>query len=378
LSASNDSQNDADRLEDLRERMRRLDLVLIANAAERIELARRIGETKRRQNLPTVDYAQERAVLERARDAARERGLEPTVAEELLARLIRASVSAQDEDRLRVGGLGAGKTAVLVGGAGRMGRWMARFLSAQGYTTGALDPAAPPEENAWATHALSEADLVVFATPPSVTALFYREWATRPPKGVITDLASIKGPLLEPIRALAKAGGRVASLHPMFGPSIVLLRDADVVICDTGDAEATRTVEDLFALTTARLVRIPLEDHDRIMADLLSLAHATAIAFALALPESEHPVRSTTFQALESLAAAVTRESPDVYYEIQVDNAFSGLALLRLEAALKRLVSAVADRDAAQFRALLEEGRRRTPDPAIPPAPHSGRSSVLP
>ena len=361
-------------LEHLRERMRRLDLELIANAAERIDLARRIGEAKRRQHLPTVDYAQERAVLERARAAALERGLDHRLAEELLARLIRASVSAQDEDRLRVGALGAGKSAVLVGGAGRMGRWMSRFLSAQGYMVGALDPAATPEENEWAKRELLGADLVVCATPPSATAGLYREWVNDPPRGVVADLASIKGPLLDPIAALARAGGRVASLHPMFGPSIVLLRDADVVICDTQDVEATRTVEELFALTTARLVHVPLEDHDRIMADLLSLAHATAIAFALALPESEHPVRSTTFQALETLAATVTRESPDVYYEIQAHNVFSKQALVRLEASLKRLMSAVDDRDAQRFRELLEDGRRRTPDPETTSAtPRSGR-----
>jgi hypothetical protein len=51
------------------------------------------------------------------------------------------------------------------------------------------------------------------------------------------------------------------------------------------------------------------------MADLLSLAHAAAIAFSLVLPTTEHPVSSTTFKALESLAGAVVRESPDVYYE---------------------------------------------------------------
>ena len=112
-------------------------------------------------------------------------------------------------------------------------------------------------------------------------------------------------PLLEPIRALQHAGGRVASIHPMFGPSVVLLRDADLVICDTGDPQATATIEKLFAPTTAHIVHLPLADHDRIMADLLSLAHATAIAFALALPETEHPVRSTTFQALERQIGAV-------------------------------------------------------------------------
>ena len=168
-------------------------------------------------------------------------------------------------------------------------------------------------------------------------------------------------PLIEPIRALQKAGVRVASIHPMFGPSIVLLRDADVVICDTGDTDATETVEKLFKPTTANIVRLPLVDHDRVMADLLSLAHATAIAFSLALPQSEHPVRSTTFLALETLAAAVVRESPDVYYEIQARNPFSGAAIERLRAAIDRVATAIASKDSTAFAQLMGEGQTRTP-----------------
>src|SRR5262249_31609405 len=147
---------------------------------------------------------------------------------------------------------------------------------------------------------------------------------------------------------------RVASIHPMFGPSAVLLRDADVVICDTGDAEATATVEGLFQPTTARLVRLALADHDRIMADLMSLAHATAIAFSLSLPETERPVRSTTFQALEALAAAVVRESPEVYYEIQVGNPHSMEALENLRLALARIVATIKGRDSSGFRSLFD------------------------
>jgi chorismate mutase/prephenate dehydrogenase len=348
-------------LDEIRERIRRLDLELLARAAERVALAREVGELKRRADLPTVDYAQERSVLERARAAALEQGLDPSVAEDLLAGLIRASVTAQDEHRLRLAATGAGKIAIVVGGAGRMGRWLARFLSTQGYGTGSLDPASTPDENERALRALPTADLVVCSAPPAAIADLYAEWAKKPPAGVVVDIASIKTPLVEPIRALQRAGARVASIHPMFGPSAVLLRDADVVICDTGDAEASSLVEALFTPTTARIVRLPLADHDRIMADLLSLAHATAIAFALALPETEHPVHSTTFQALESLAANVVRESPDVYYEIQAKNPNSTRALERLRAALDRIVSAVAARDAVAFRSLLEEGRRRTP-----------------
>lgn len=351
-------------LDSLRERIRQLDLELLGRAAQRVELARQLGELKRLQKLSTVDYSQERVVLDRARAVAKERGLDPGVAEDLLAGLIRASVTAQDEDRLRHAAVGVGKRAVVVGGAGRMGRWLVRFLSAQGYATGALDPATAPDENDWARQALASAELVVCSTPPAATVDLYAAWSGAPPAGVVVDISSIKTPLIEPIRTLQRAGGRVASIHPMFGPSATLLRDADVVICDTGDPEATSTAEKLFEPTTARIVRVPLADHDRIMADLLSLAHATAIAFALALPETEHPVSSTTFQAIESLAAAVVRESPDVYYEIQAMNPHSAVALERLRAALHRIVAAVTARDSEGFRALLEEGRRRTPDAA--------------
>lgn len=347
-------------LDSLRERIRQLDLELVARVAERVDLARQIGDIKRRQKLSTADYAQEKTVIERGRSAAQEHGLDPSVAEDLFVRLIRASITAQDEDSLRVAGLGAGKSAVIVGGAGRMGRWLSRFLSAQGYETGALDPAAAPETNAWARGTLASADLVVCSTPPATVVELYGEWQRRPPAGVVVDIASVKTPLIEPIRTLQRAGCRVASIHPMFGPSTVLLRDADVVICDTGDPVATGAVEKLFQPTTAHLVHLPIAEHDRVMSDLLSLAHAAALAFALALPPTDHPVRSSTFQALESLAATLVRESPDVYYEIQAMNPHSASALERLRLALDRIVATVTARDAREFRAMFVEAEQRT------------------
>ena len=352
--------DDAEDLEALRERIRLIDAELVARFAERIELGRRAGAIKHRQGLGAADYLQETVVLARARDAAQANGVAPGLAEEIVARLIRASLLAQEEDRLKLTGLGAGQHAVVVGGAGRMGRWVRRFLSAQGYAASPLDPAADPAEDAAARQALPSADLVVCAAPPAAIADLYRAWGAGPPRGVVVDIASIKTPLLDPIARLRSAGGRVASIHPMFGPATLLLRDADVVVCDTGDEDATAEVERLFAPTTARMVRVPLAEHDRLMADLLSLAHATAIAFALALPEEAHAVRSTTFQALERLASAVVRESPEVYYEIQARNPHSAAALDRLRAALDRIVEASRAPDAAAFQSVFEAGRART------------------
>ena len=347
-------------LDALRQEIQETDRELLALAARRIALARQVGEEKRRTDLPVVDYAQERIVLERARAAADATGLDPQVAETILTALIRGAVSAQDRDRVRRASVGVGKTAVVVGGEGRMGRWFVRFLADQGFASGALDIRGSEDENEWARQALPTADLVVNATPPGATAVLYDNWVTNPPAGVIADISSIKTPLIGPIRRLQEAGARVASLHPMFGPSVVLLRDCDVVICDTGDVAAAAVVEQLFQLTTARLLHLPLDEHDRLMADVLTLAHATVIAFALALPETPVPVRSTTLGALQSLSSALMRESPDVYYEIQALNPNSASALGRLADAISRVSSAVSSRDAQEFRSLMDEGRSRT------------------
>jgi chorismate mutase / prephenate dehydrogenase len=353
--------SDPESLADLRRRLEAVDADLLALAVERVRLSRAVGAVKRAAGLPTVDYAQERMVLTRARDAVRGTALAEEVAEDLLARLIRASVQVQEADHVRHAAVGSGKAAVVVGGAGRMGAWFVRFLSDLGYDTAVLDPAAPAEERDRARSRLADAHLVLCATPPTRTADLYDKWRVRPPRGVVVDIASIKTPLLPAIGRLRAAGARVASIHPMFGPATVLLRDEDVVVCDTGDDDARAAAEAMFAPTTARLVRLPLDEHDRVMADLLALAHATAIAFAASLPAAEHAVRSTTFQALESIAAAVVRESPAVYFEIQAANPHAAAAVARLRAAVERLAEVVGRADRDGFTTLMTAGRARTP-----------------
>jgi len=99
------------------------------------------------------------------------------------------------------------------------------------------------------------------------------------------------------------------------------------------------------------------------MADVLTLAHATVIASALALPDAAVPVRSTTLGALQTLSANLVRESPDVYYEIQALNPNSPGALDRLARAIERVREAVGKPDAVAFTALMQEGQEKTDGP---------------
>lgn len=350
-------------LAETRRRIRQLDRELIALAAERVRLVRRVGEIKREAGLRLIDYAQERRVLDAAAATAAERGLDPEVAQDLMARLIRAAVTVQEEENLLHAATGAGRYAVVVGGAGRMGRWIVRFLEAQGWSTSELDPAASDDENRRSREWLADADLVVCSTPPEATRRLYGDWLAAPeeerPGGVILDLASIKTPLLDSIRALRGAGLRVASIHPMFGPATPLLRNKEVVICDAGDAEAAALVESLFRPTTAVLVHLPLETHDRVMADVLSLAHATVIAFTLALPEATPAVHSNTYRALLDLAANAVDQNPDVYFQIQAHNPHSLEAIDRLRRGIEEVRTVVASHQRDRFADLLRRGRDR-------------------
>jgi chorismate mutase/prephenate dehydrogenase len=344
-------------LVDLRARIRDLDRAIVEAAAERTRLARRVAEIKVRDDLPTVDFAQERKVLDNGRQLAADYGAEPDLAEDILARLIRASVTEQEAQRLQHSGTGAGRTAVVVGGAGRMGRWMVRFLQAQRFEVDVVDPAAPPELNRAGEDLLPSADLIVCAIPPLAIIEFYRSIGELDPVGLVCDIASIKSPLVGAISDLQKAGVRVGSFHPMFGPAAVLLRDEDVVVCNTGDIESLAQVRALFAPTTARLFEIPLEEHDRLMAEILALAHATTMAFAIAQGgDGIPPVHSTTYRALEELAHSLAQESPDVYFEIQADNPHAIGAVERLEQAVTRIARAIRSHDRSAFGELMRGG----------------------
>jgi chorismate mutase/prephenate dehydrogenase len=355
----------ADQLAAARRRIDAIDADLVRLAAERLAAAADAGRAKAGMGQSLIDYQREREVLDRVRAQAARLGLEPDVAQDIVTRLILASTSRQETLRAAEGG-GATGTAVVVGGAGRMGRWFVRFLQGTGRRTVVLDPASADGTARAAASELAQADLIVLAVPPSEAARLYDEWAADPPRGIVADLCSVKSPLLAAFRRFTAAGGRAVSFHPMFGPAATVLRGADVVVCGGGHPQAEAAVRRLFAATSARIVEVGLDDHDRLMADVLTLAHATAIAFAASLPPEPPAAQGTTSRRLRDVAASVVDESPQVYYEIQAGNPHSLDALHRLESSVARLRVLVASGDGAGFRAMLEDGRRRLA--AGPPA----------
>jgi chorismate mutase / prephenate dehydrogenase len=352
-------------LAELRSRLDVIDRELLQLVAERQSLGKQIAEVKRSAGQGTRDFRREREVVLKARQDAEALGVSPALAESLLQSLIRGSLTTQEQARVAAQGRGSGRRALVIGGRGKMGHWMADFMAAQGFAVTIADPSGevPGYECVadWRQSDLQH-DIIVVATPIRIANEVLGQLAERKPPGVVFDIGSLKTPLRGGLDRLRAAGCHVTSVHPMFGPDTELLSGRHVIFIDLGDAAALAEARALFDSTMADLVVMGLDEHDRLIAFVLGLSHALNIAFFTALAESGEAaprlarMSSTTFDAQLDVATRVAAENPDLYYEIQSLNDYGVESLNALQAAVDRLCRSVREGDAPAFVAMMRQG----------------------
>jgi chorismate mutase/prephenate dehydrogenase len=352
-------------LENLRRNLSAIDRQLVELIAERQAIVGEIGKSKLETGTGTRDYKREKDVLDMGRAQAEELGVDPDLVENLLQLLIRTSLESQERDRVVAEGKGDGRTALVIGGAGKMGRWFAEFFASQGFTTAIADPTVedgPGRFRNW-TDAGVDYDVIVVAAPLAVSGRVLAQLAVLKPKGLVFDIGSLKSPLIDGLQELRNAGCRVTSLHPMYGPDTRLLSGRHLIFCDAGDARATADAKELFAPTMVEQLDMGLDDHDRLIAYVLGLSHALNIAFFTALAESGEAapklaqMSSTTFDSQLLVSAAVAKDNPHLYFEIQNLNKFGLGPLDALCEAAQRIRETVAGGDEKAFVELMERGR---------------------
>jgi len=353
-------------LDELRTALTELDGQLLELVARRQALSEQVAAVKRATGRATRDFGREREVILRGRNTAERLKISPDLAESLLRQLIQSSLATQEQARVAAQAQGSGKRALVIGGNGKMGGWFAEFLASQGFRVAIADPEGGSRGFDtvvdWQTDPL-DFDLIVLATPLSATAELLQVLARRRPRGLVFDLGSLKTPLRAGLAALVKAGCRVTSVHPMFGPDTELLSGRHVIFIDLGNPEALAEAQELFAPTMAERVVMDLDEHDRLIAYVLGLSHALNIAFFTALADSGEAaprlaqLSSTTFDSQLEVASRVAAESPDLYFEIQSSNDYGNESLLALQKAVERLVATVRAKNAQEFTAIMNRGR---------------------
>jgi len=349
----------------LRTRIRELDAEILRAVAQRIDLVEEIRRIEREARIPPHDFEAESRLHARLRDAAEALGRDPALGDEVALFLLRRTIESQppraeacvEGDRLR---------CLVVGGEGGMGRWLCRFLNAQGHRVVVHDiaPRASVYPRADDLEAAArECDLVFVAVPMSACAHVLRRLAGARAAGIVVEICSLKAHLAPAVEEARTRGLRVVSLHPMFGPDVRLLSGKRIVLCRAGYPDDEATIRKLFEGTSARLVEIPLEDHDTMMAHVLGLAHLVNLALADTLArsgltyETLREVAGVTFLEQAETTRVVASENPDLYYEIQAMNPSTGAAARALADSIARILAAVEARDPFRFKELMATAR---------------------
>ncbi len=362
------SESEKPDLAALRAQLDRVDADLVSLAARRQEIVSTIGQLKQGVGRQVRDFRRERQVLDHVRRRAVETGLDPELAEELLKRLIDASLARQEQERGQRTGRGRGQRALVIGGAGRLGGWLADFLDNQGFNVLLADPALADDREQgrfsdW-RHAPHAVDLTVVACPIAVSAGIIEALSDRGQEGLVLEVASVKSGLIDTLRKAATNGLRVCAAHPMFGPDTRLLAGRNVLLMDVGCRDAVEAARALFDDTMAELHEIDIDRHDRLMALVLGMSHALNIAFFAALAESGLPAAelnaaaSTTFARQLSIARNVAAENPALYFEIQSLNHHGQWSRQLLADAVSSLSRAVDESRPDAFITAMTKGRK--------------------
>jgi chorismate mutase/prephenate dehydrogenase len=339
-----------------------LDRRILHLVCERLDLARQIGALKTDLGVPLRNFGVEEEVHARFEEASRFLGLEPGLGQDLARFLIEKAVEEQATQRDAIFS-GDALDTVVVGGSGGMGRWIGRFLAGQGHRVRIVDPAPgdTPFERIEDVADAARADLVMVSVPMSSCAEVLGRLADAGARGVVAEMCSLKGHLRPAVDRARASGLRLVSFHPMFGPDVRMLEGRTIVFCSDAEEADLTVVRGLFADTSARLVDLTPEEHDRRMGLVLGLTHLANLVFARAILHSGvradelAEVAGVTFGRQIETTREVASENPDLYFEIQALNGVTPDTGRWLARSLDEWLGAVESRDARHFAKLMGE-----------------------
>jgi prephenate dehydrogenase len=246
------------------------------------------------------------------------------------------------------GGSGFRPAVCVVGGAGRMGGWFARFFAERGHAVSIADPAGRAPGRA----VVEAAQVVLLAVPASAMAQALAEvgpW-TRPGQ-LVVDICSLKE---EPCRLMARhARCRTLGMHPLFGPGAGSLQGQTVFLCGLDGCGWSRWLQGLLQEAGARLVELEPRRHDRLMAVAQTMRHLLVGALAAAWeelgfdPRAEAHLAGPWFGRLLALWEQQSRQPAELYAELALANPYGRRAARCLASHLDRLAG-LAERGQAQ------------------------------
>jgi prephenate dehydrogenase len=275
-----------------------------------------------------------------------------------------------------------GKKVAIIGGTGKMGQWFAKFYQKRNYKVQIVGR--NPEKTikiakklnveAAKTYfeAVRDSDIVVVSVPPKETPKIILQNAKYMRKGaVLFDIASIKSNIIEALKKAESYHIRAISLHPMFGPGTVSLKNKNLLIIPiTPDTSLLREISKTFESEGAVVHVVEnAKVHDEAIALTLSLPHFINIVFGMTLSARNinelKKFGGSTFLLQLMITESIFQEDPELYASIQTENKYFGKLLKNFLNISKQMSAIVENKNLTGFIKKFENAKSqlaRDPD----------------
>jgi prephenate dehydrogenase len=223
----------------------------------------------------------------------------------------------------------------IIGGAGNMGRWFARYLLKEGLQVVISGRSQEKLRKAGKelgiavtsnVEVVKQSDVVIISVPPDTFETVVKEIAPYIcPRQIIVDVTSVKTQPVEIMRRYIKKG-TILGTHPVFGPGAKNLANQNFVLTPTNKKETTlaNRAKKYLESKGANVSVMTPQQHDETMTVVLGLAHFIAIVSADTLLGFENfqemkKIGGTTFKLLYTLIESVISEDPQLYASLQMN-----------------------------------------------------------
>ncbi len=353
-------------IEKLRQDVKEVDKKIIKLIGKRLSITKKIGGKKKNEGIPLKDWKVEKEVIKNALNVATEEGLSSELIKTIMQNIITES-KIQQEILHYSSYTGDKEDILVIGGLGEMGMWFANFFANQGHNVFIHDVKGKSSHFRCFNkleQAVNVASCILLAIPFEIMPEAIDKIIKLGFKGTVFDIASLKDCSKNAIEKAIESGISYTSIHPMFGPKVSTLTDRIICICDCKDEKANEKIRTFFKDTSAKIVEIPLEEHDKIISYILALSHIINIIFIKTLMNGPYDysdlnnIASTTFISQMGTSKEVISENPNLYYAIQKFNPFKNDLYDRLEQALRYVIDSISKGKKKDFTKIMEEGKK--------------------
>lgn len=270
----------------------------------------------------------------------------------------------------------------ILGGAGGMGEWFARFFKDNDFDVRIVDitdktgvvakrvgvsfviadvlrmkPGAIRE-------AFEDIDIVLLSVPIAVTGRVIEQVGPElHPGSLLMDITSVKRMPIALMEKWTTEGVEILGTHPLFGPSAKSMRGQPVIFVPVRRGPLYERIYELFVTNGARIEFLTAAEHDELFGVIQGLTHFILFSLGITLQELDFDIeRSRKFmtpmyEILIDFMGRLLHQDPQLYAEIQTTFEMHEIHQAFLRAAM-RLSELVAEGKVDAFMEELLKARR--------------------